>query len=263
MQRKEKTGILSPKEKIMQVLTYKTTEEASEFIAQKIMTAIKEFKPTAEKKFFVLGLPTGSTPLPVYRRFVEAYRRGDVSFQNVVTFNMDEYVGLDENHEQSYHRFMYDNLFNEIDIPKNQIHILNGVAEDLEKECASYEEKIKGFGGIDIQLGGIGENGHIAFNEPETPFDIRTHVQELTDNTIEVNARFFEKKEDVPTRALSIGLGTIFDAREVVILATGEKKAEAVRKATTEDVSVSCPASMLQNHKNAWIICDEKAGEKR
>jgi glucosamine-6-phosphate deaminase len=108
-------------------------------------------------------------------------------------------------------------------------------------------------------LGGIGENGHIAFNEPETPFDVRTHVQELTDNTIEVNARFFEKKEDVPTKALSIGLGTIFDAREVVILATGEKKKEAVRRATTEEVSLSCPASMLQNHPKAWIVCDEKA----
>ncbi|MBO7332719.1 MAG: glucosamine-6-phosphate deaminase [Alphaproteobacteria bacterium] len=246
----------------MQVLTYPTTDEAAEFIAQKIMTAIKEFKPTEEKKFFVLGLPTGSTPLPVYQRFKEAFKRGEISFQNVVTFNMDEYVGLDENHEQSYHRFMYDNLFNEIDIPQNQIHILNGVAEDLEEECISYEAKIKSFGGIDIQLGGIGENGHIAFNEPDTPFDVRTHVQVLTDNTIEVNARFFEKKEDVPTKALSIGLGTIFDAREVIILATGEKKAEAVRKATTEEVSLSCPASMLQNHKNAWIICDEKAGIK-
>lgn len=246
----------------MKVLVLKNKQEVARFAADEIIKNIQSFVPTKEKPFFVLGLPTGSTPIPVYELLVEAFQKKEISFKNVVTFNMDEYKGLSATHDQSYHWFMDKNLFDFIDIPKEQIHILNGVAEDAEAECRAYEEKIKSFGGIDIQLAGIGENGHLAFNEPGTSFDAVTHVQKLTDNTIEVNARFFEKIEDVPQYALTIGLKTVFDAKRVIVLATGAKKARAVFASVREEVSLDCPSSMLQNHPNAVFVCDEDAGQK-
>ena len=238
---------------------FKNITEASDYVVNYIIDQINSFVPTSEKPFFVLGLPTGSTPIPVYERLVEAYKKGRVSFKNVVTFNMDEYVGLDEKHPQSYHFFMFNHLFKHIDIPRNQIHILNGMVQNFEEECFSYEEKIKSFGGIDIQLGGIGENGHLAFNEPNTPFDMATHLQRLTDDTIAVNARFFDKISDVPTHALTVGLATIFSAKKIIILAFGEKKANAVYNSLKGKISPECPASMLQLHPNAEIVCDEQA----
>lgn len=246
----------------MKVLILKSKEEAADWISSHIINTIKEFKPTKEKPFLVLGLPTGSTPVPVYERLVKSFKNKEISFKNVVTFNMDEYLGLDPKHEQSYHYFMHQNLFNHIDIPQNQIHILNGLSNNPEEECALYEEKIKSFGGIDIQLGGIGENGHLAFNEPGTSFDSITHVQKLTPNTIEVNSRFFEKKEDVPQKALTIGLQTIFNAKEVIVMALGDKKADAIYKSTREPVSTSCPASIIQKHPNGIFVIDEGAASK-
>ena len=246
----------------MKVLILKNSEDVASFVATSVIERINEFKPTSENPFFVLGLPTGSTPIPVYQKLVEAYKNNQVTFKNVVTFNMDEYKGLDADHDQSYHHFMNENLFDFVDIPKDQIHILDGVVSDAKAECRSYEEKIKSFGGIDLQLAGIGENGHLAFNEPGTSFDSLTHVQKLTDNTIEVNSRFFEKIEDVPTHALTIGLRTVFDAKEVFVLATGEKKAEAVFKSVRGQRDESCPASILQEHAKAVFICDEAAAKK-
>ena len=246
----------------MKVLIFKTKEEACNWTADKLISAIKDFQPSAEKPFLVLGLPTGSTPIDVYKRLVAAYKAGQISFKNVVTFNMDEYVGLSAEHDQSYHYFMNENLFNHIDIPQNQIHILDGLAKKPTEECHLYEEKIASFGGIDIQLGGIGENGHLAFNEPGTSFDSVTHVQQLTQNTIEVNSRFFEKKEDVPQKALTIGLKTIFNAKEVIVLALGRKKAEAVYQSTRMAVSENCPASLMQNHTKSIFVIDEEAGSK-
>ncbi len=246
----------------MKVLVLKNKEEVARFAAGEIIESIQNFKPSKEKPFFVLGLPTGSTPIPVYELLVKAFQNKEISFKNVVTFNMDEYKGLDVDHNQSYHYFMNQNLFDFIDIPKEQIHILDGVSSNPDEECASYEEKIKSFGGIDIQLAGIGENGHLAFNEPGTDFDTLTHVQKLTDDTIEVNSRFFEKVSDVPQYALTIGLKTIFDAKKVIVLATGNKKANAVYSSVREEVSKSCPSSMLQNHINAVFVCDAEAGEK-
>ena len=242
----------------MKVIKLETVNDVAEYAYNEIIEAINNFKPSENKRFLVLGLPTGSTPIPVYNKLVEAYKNGNVSFKNIVTFNMDEYVGLDENHDQSYHYFMNENLFNHIDIPKNQIFILDGKANDLDKECSDYENKIKEFGGIDIQLGGIGENGHLAFNEPETPFDSPTHLQKLTDDTIKVNSRFFNDISEVPTHALTIGLKTIFDAKKVMILATGGKKRWAVDNAENGNVSEKCPASMLQRHPNAQIVCDKE-----
>ena len=246
----------------MKVLVLKNADEVASFAASEIIERIKTFEPTDEKPFLVLGLPTGSTPIPVYKLLVQAYQNKEISFKNVVTFNMDEYKGLPAGHDQSYHHFMEENLFGMIDIPREQIHILDGMAQNTTAECKSYEEKIASFGGIDIQLAGIGENGHLAFNEPGTSFQSLTHEQKLTDNTIEVNSRFFEKKEDVPTSALTIGLKTVFDAKKVIVLATGEKKAEAIYKSVRKEVSEDCPASILQNHTNAVFVCDSGAGKK-
>ena len=230
-----------------------------EYASKIIIDAIKNFTPTPQKPYLVLGLPTGSTPIGVYQKIIEAYKNKEISFDNVVTFNMDEYIGLDDNHLQSYHYFMYDNFFKHIDIDLSRVHILNGMAQNLEKECNDYEEKIKSFGGIDIQLGGIGQNAHIAFNEPGTSFDSLTHVQDLTQNTIDANSRFFDDISEVPTKALTIGLKTIYNAKMVLILALGNKKADAIHKATNNPASTDCPASILQTHPNAYFICDKEA----
>ncbi|MBQ8251482.1 MAG: glucosamine-6-phosphate deaminase [Alphaproteobacteria bacterium] len=246
----------------MKVLILKNADEVASLVASELIERIQSFKPTDQKPFLVLGLPTGSTPIPVYKLLVQAYQNKEISFKNVVTFNMDEYKGLAAEHNQSYHYFMQENLFGLIDIPRNQIHILDGMAKDTSAECKAYEEKIASFGGIDIQLAGIGENGHLAFNEPGTSFQSLTHEQKLTENTIEVNSRFFEKKEDVPTSALTIGLKTVFEAKKVIVLATGEKKAEAVYKSVRMPVTENCPASILQEHENSVFVCDEGAGKK-
>ena len=184
---------------------------AADYVVRKIQSA----QPTAQKPF-VLGLPTGSSPMGMYRALVAAYQAGRVSFEHVVTFNMDEYVGLPESHPQSYHTFMAEHLFNHIDCPKENIHILNGNAEDLEAECRHYEEMIREAGGIDLFLGGIGPDGHIAFNEPGSSLRSRTRVKTLTSDTRIANSRFFDNDpEKVPAHALTVGVGTVMDAREV------------------------------------------------
>ena len=245
----------------MKVLSFETVIDVADYTAKEIIKAIKEFTPTHEKTYLVLGLPTGATPIPVYERLVEAYKKGEISFKNVKTFNMDEYVGLTPDHPQSYHYFMQENLFKHVDIHPDNINIPNGMTNDIPAFCVSYEQAIKDAGGIDIQLAGIGENGHLAFNEPNTPFDMPTHEQMLTHSTIMANSRFFDKTDDMPTRAITIGLKTIFDARRVIVLATGPKKADAIRLSTQEPVSVRCPASVLQNHPNAEFVCDKTAIE--
>lgn len=240
----------------MHLIIKKTKEEAGVFAAHYIADKIN----AAGGQKFVLGLPTGSTPLITYAELIKLNKEKKVSFKNVVTFNMDEYVGLPENHEQSYHCFMYQNLFNHIDILKQNIHILNGTAQDLQKECADYEKEIENAGGIDLFLGGVGEDGHIAFNEPFTSLCSRTHVQPLTKDTIRVNSRFFDDDmSKVPTSALTVGVQTITDAKEVLILAFGQKKAKALYHAVEEGVSHKWTLSALQMHNNATIVCDEDA----
>lgn len=229
-------------------------------VARKIATAIIEFKPTLKKPYLVLGLPTGGTPIPMYQELVRLHKEKGLSFKNVVTFNMDEYRNLDFNHPESYHAFMARNLFDHIDIKKENIHILNGLASDPEKECQEYEAKIHSFGGIDIQVGGIGSNGHIAFNEPGTPFNQPTHVVSLKESTIKDNARFFDGDMSlVPTQALTIGLKTIADAKHIYILANGSGKAKAIADSVEGNVTTDVPASLLQNHKNATFYCDVDA----
>ena len=246
----------------MRLIIQKDYETMCEWAANHIMNAIRSHKGS---KPFVLGLPTGSSPLGVYRRMVAACKAGKISFKNVVTFNMDEYVGLPREHEQSYWYFMHDNLFNHIDIPAENVNILNGMAEDLEAECARYEAKIASLGGIDLFLGGSGVDGHIAFNEPFTSLTSRTGVRLLNEDTLIVNSRFFgNDPAKVPTRALSVGVGTVTDAREVLLLISGHNKARALKECVEGGVNQMWTISALNLHQNATIACDEQAcGELR
>lgn len=231
----------------------------SQWAANYVVAKINAAKPTAEKPF-VLGLPTGSSPIGMYRGLVKAYQEGKVSFKNVVTFNMDEYVGLPVEHPESYHSFMFTNLFNHIDCPKENIHILNGNAHDLAAECANYEKEIEKFGGIDLFLGGIGPDGHIAFNEPGSSLTSRTRQKTLTTDTIIANCRFFDNDvKKVPKTALTVGVGTVMDAKEVLIVVNGHNKARALQHGVEEGVSQMWTISALQLHPHAIIVCDEAA----
>lgn len=243
----------------MRIVIKNTRSDTGKWTADYIIDKIKAFGPTAEKPF-VMGLPTGSSPMPVYEEWIKSYKAGDISFKNVVTFNMDEYVNLPEDHPESYHSFMYTNLFNHIDIPAENINILNGNAPDLEKVCKDYEEKIKQYGGIELFLGGIGPDGHIAFNEPGSSLASRTRVKTLSYDTILANSRFFnDDMSKVPTQALTVGVGTVMDAREVVIIITGFNKARAVREVIEGGVSHMWTVSMLQLHQHAVLSLDEPA----
>lgn len=228
---------------------------AADYVVQKINAAA----PTAAKPF-VLGLPTGSSPLGMYRALVAAHQAGRVSFEHVVTFNMDEYVGIPQDHPESYHSFMWKNFFSHIDIKKENVHILNGNATDLEAECAAYEEAILAAGGIDLFLGGIGPDGHIAFNEPGSSLTSRTRMKTLTTDTIIANSRFFDGDVNkVPKTALTVGVGTVMAAREVLILVNGHGKAHALQQAVEGCVNQMWTITALQLHPKGIIVCDEAA----
>ncbi len=231
----------------------------SQWAAAYIVKRINEFAPTPERPF-VLGLPTGSTPVGTYKELIHLCSVGKVSFRNVVTFNMDEYIGIPEDHPESYHTFMWSNFFSHIDIPAENVHILNGNAADLEKECRDYEAAIDSFGGIDLFMGGIGPDGHIAFNEPGSSLNSRTRVKTLTTDTIIANSRFFNNDIDlVPKRALTVGVGTIMDSKEVMILANGHNKARALYHAVEGAVNHMWTISVLQMHPRGIIVCDDAA----
>ncbi|XP_063591574.1 glucosamine-6-phosphate isomerase-like isoform X1 [Penaeus indicus] len=231
----------------------------AEWAARYIIKRINDFKPGPEK-FFVLGLPTGSTPLGTYQRLVQYHKAGKISFKYVKTFNMDEYVGIPRDHSQSYHTFMWENLFKHIDIDPANAHILDGNAQDLEKECQSYEKKIKEAGGIELFMGGIGPDGHIAFNEPGSSLVSRTRVKTLNQETITANARFFNNDmSKVPKQSLTVGVGTVMDAREVMILITGSHKAYALHMAIEEGVNHMWTVSAFQQHPRTLMLCDEDA----
>ena len=210
----------------------------------------------------VLGLATGSTPLKPYGHMIKLYENGAVDFSKVTTFNLDEYCRLDVKDKNSYHSFMHENLFNAINIPKENIHFLDGNAEDLEKECKEYEQKIKKAGGIDIQLLGIGSNGHIAFNEPSDSFQRWSHVVKLKESTIKDNSRFFKTIDEVPTHAVTMGIGSIMQAKRILIIATGENKATAVKQLIDGNVTPQCPASVLQFHTDVTLMLDKGAASK-
>ena len=246
----------------MRVIIKDLTAEVAQWAAAYIVSEIKA-KAARTDAPFVLGLPTGSTPLETYRELIRLHKAGEVSFKNVVTFNMDEYVGLEESHPESYHSFMWNNFFSHIDIDKNNVHILNGNAEDLMAECQAYEEAIVAAGGIDLFMGGVGEDGHIAFNEPFSSLQSRTRIKTLTSDTIAVNSRFFGGDiSKVPTQALTEGVATILDARKVMILATGPKKARALRHAIEGSYNHQWTLSALQTHPAGIIVCDDRAAEE-
>ena len=236
----------------MRVIIEPDYQSLSKWAADYVAQRINQFQPTSGHPF-VLGLPTGSSPLGMYRALIELNKQGVVSFKNVVTFNMDEYVGLPESHPESYHSFMFNNFFNHIDIPKENIHILNGNAEDLEAECENYEKQIAAYGGIDLFLGGIGPDGHIAFNEPGSSLTSRTRVKTLTTDTIVANSRFFDNDVNkVPKTALTVGVGTVMDAKEVLILCNGHNKARALQHAVEGGVTQMWTISALQMHETIY-----------
>ena len=239
----------------MQLIIKQHYADVSEWVASYIAAKINRH---SETRSFVLGLPTGSTPLGVYKKLIQLCSDGKLSFQNVITFNMDEYVGIAEDHPQSYHTFMKDNFFSHIDILPENVHILDGNAPDLIAECASYEAKMKACGGIDLFLGGVGVDGHIAFNEPASSLLPRTRIKTLTDDTVIANSRFFDNDvNQVPRQALTVGVGTIMDSREVVIIATGHAKAQALKQAVEGSVNHLWTITAIQNHPKGIIVCDE------
>jgi glucosamine-6-phosphate deaminase len=244
----------------MRLIIHENFDDAGKWAALYIADRIKTRK---NGRPFVLGLPTGSSPLGIYRELISLYRQGALSFANVRTFNMDEYVGLPASHPQSYHHFMMENLFNHVDIDKKNIHILDGMAEEPEAECKQYEQAIAAEGGIDLFLGGMGSDGHIAFNEPGSSLHSRARIKTLTAETKAANARFFGGDvTKVPSTALTVGVGTVMDAREVLIIVSGGQKARALRAVVEDGLNHMWTLSCLQMHPRAIIVCDEDATEE-
>ncbi|MEO1524214.1 MAG: glucosamine-6-phosphate deaminase [Planctomycetota bacterium] len=225
-------------------------ESASQVVADRFITLVKA-NPRA-----TLGLATGGTPVETYRLLVEAYQAGTVNFEDVQTFNLDEYIGLAADHPQSFRYFMQQQFFDHVNVDPKRTHVPNGVADNVDSTCAEYEALIRDGGGIDLQLLGIGHNGHIAFNEPGSLLESRTRMVSLTDETIENNARFFDSREEVPRHAITMGIQTILEAREIILLALGEAKSEAVDKLLYGPVTDAHPASALQNHKRVTVVLD-------
>jgi glucosamine-6-phosphate deaminase len=237
----------------MNVLIYDTEEQIG-IAAGNYMCGQVLQKPNS-----VLGLATGSTPLKPYRQMIDLYKKGVVDFSQVTTFNLDEYVHLNVKDKNSYHSFMHENLFDHINIPEENINFLNGNAEDLEQECRAYEKRIKAAGGIDIQLLGIGSNGHIAFNEPADCFQRWSHVVALKESTVKDNSRFFTSIDEVPTQAVTMGIGSIMQAKKILIIALGAKKAAAIKQLIDGNVTPMCPASVLQFHTDVTLMLDREA----
>ncbi|GAB6098688.1 glucosamine-6-phosphate deaminase [Halanaerocella petrolearia] len=209
----------------------------------------------------VLGLATGSTPLGMYNNLVRMYNEELIDFKEVTTFNLDEYVGLDPEHPQSYHHYMFDNFFNQVNMLSENINIPSGTAENVQQVCQEYDQDIADYGGIDLQVLGIGRNGHIGFNEPDHKLRTSTHVVDLTKDTIDANSRFFESSDDVPRQAISMGMSSIMKAKKILLLASGQEKAEAIQKAINGEITTEHPASLLQLHSDVTILVDQKAAE--
>ena len=246
----------------MRLIIQPDYENVSEWAARYVASRINAFKPTADRPF-VLGCPTGSSPLGMYKKLIELNRAGKVSFEHVVTFNMDEYCGLPEEHPESYHSFMWNNFFSHINIKPENVNILNGNAADLEAECAQYEARIAAAGGIELFMGGVGPDGHIAFNEPGSSLTSLTRQKTLTRDTIIANSRFFDGDlNKVPKTALTVGVGTVMAARSVMILVNGHNKARALQQAVEGGVSQMCTLSALQMHRRAIIVADDAATDE-
>ena len=244
----------------MRTLALPTSDDVASLSCGLIAKRISDHQRTNPAKPFVLGLPTGGTPVKTYQKLIELHKAGNVSFKNVVTFNMDEYLGLPKEHPESYWSFMHNNFFNHIDIPAENINILDGNTESIDEECARYEAKIASYGGIHLFMGGVGHDGHIAFNEPYSSLSSRTRMKELTVETIEANKRFFDNDVNkVPKQALTIGVGTLMDSKEILILVTGLGKAEALRQGIEGAVNHMWTITALQMHPKCMFMCDEPA----
>ena len=243
----------------MRLIIEPNYEEVSRWAANYVASRINAANPTADKPF-VLGCPTGGSPLGMYKNLIKLNKEGKVSFKNVVTFNMDEYCGIPQDHEQSYHTFMWTNFFNHIDILPENVNILNGNAEDPIAECQRFEDKIKSYGGIDLFMGGVGPDGHIAFNEPGSALTSKTRMKTLTQDTIIANSRFFNNDvNQVPKTALTVGVGTVMAAKSVMLIVNGYNKARALRHGVEGGISQMWTISALQMHPKAIIIADEDA----
>lgn len=239
----------------MNIVVVSNFDSMSEEVAKMVSAQIRQ-KPGS-----VLGLATGSSPLGVYSLLEEYYKRG-VDFSQIITFNLDEYVGLAADHPQSYRYYMEQNLFSKVNMKPENVHIPNGVARDLHEECRLYDQAIRRVGGIDLQLLGIGSNAHIGFNEPRTPFGAATHVVDLTESTIRDNARFFSSLGEVPTQAISMGIKSIMHAKNIVLMANGGSKADAIFAAVKGPVTPEVPASVLQLHPSVTVVVDQAAGSR-
>ncbi|MGL4763136.1 MAG: glucosamine-6-phosphate deaminase [Sarcina sp.] len=240
----------------MNVIVVKDYAEMSKKAAE-VMAELVNQKPEA-----ILGLATGGTPVGMYENLIEMNKAGKVDFAKVTTVNLDEYVGLSGDHKKSYRFFMNDTLFNHININKEKTFVPNGLADDIEAECAKYDARIEELGGIDMQLLGLGGNGHIAFNEPEENLIVGSHLTGLTQDTIDANARFFASASEVPQTAVTMGLGGIMQAERILLIASGEGKADAVQTMMNGKITTDCPASMLQMHRNVTVIVDQAAAAK-
>lgn len=238
----------------MKVIIAKDYNEMSE-IAANIMIESIQTKPES-----VLGLATGSTPLGMYQKLVESYKKGIVDFSKVKTFNLDEYVGLPGTHPQSYQYFMDQNLFHLVNIQKENTHVPSGVSKNLEEECKAYDKSIEYAGGVDIQILGIGNNGHIGFNEPDTELKVNTHITELTKDTIQANSRFFQTPQEVPHQAITMGVASIMKAKKILLLASGASKAEIIQRLLEGKINTLVPASLLQVHSDVIVLVDQEAG---
>ncbi len=239
----------------MKVIVTKNYDELSKVAAKEMASVVKN-NPKA-----ILGLATGGSPIGMYKELIRMNKEGEIDFSQVTTVNLDEYVGLSGDHPQSYRYFMNDNLFNHINIDKKNTYVPNGLAENIEEECKNYDNKIAQLGGTDVQLLGIGNNGHIAFNEPDEALVSGTHLTHLTKDTIEANARFFDSIDEVPKTALTMGLGGIMKSKKIIVIASGDSKAEAVKAMVSGKISTEMPASMLQMHRDVVVIVDEAAAK--
>lgn len=237
----------------MKVIKVKDYNELSSKAAQLVAEQI------IKKKNLVLGLATGSTPVGMYKELIGLNQKGKADFSEVITFNLDEYYGLPPEHLQSYFFFMWDNFLKSINIKKENVHLLNGITENIDKECRQYEVLIKKSGGIDLQVLGIGDNGHIGFNEPNINLSFETHLENLTAKTIEANSRFFNSTKEVPRQGITMGIGTIMRARKIILLANGKRKAQIIEKTINRSITTNVPASLLQLHNDITIIIDQEA----
>lgn len=239
----------------MKLIVTKDYNELSKVAAKEMAEVIKHNNKS------ILGLATGGSPVGMYKELINMNKNGEIDFSNITTVNLDEYIGLSGEHPQSYRYFMNENLFNHINIDKNKTYVPNGLAKDIEKECTSYDNKIEELGGIDVQLLGVGNNGHIAFNEPSETLLAGTHLTDLKEDTIEANSRFFDSIDEVPKKAITMGLGQIMKAKKIILIASGEGKAEVVKAMVSGKISTDIPVTMLQMHRDVTVIVDKAAAK--